>query len=193
MKNKTNHWNGFFFYVSILAKISFGPQKIGVLQWYGQTDKQTNTKIDIADIKLNWPQGQFGEKLNFFLSLWSSCQISAHCQNFRLFNIFLVFFAQPAYCRAKLHYTGGLHCISLHLHVRCDMLTGVRPSVRPSVHPSVRPSVRPSVCPSVRPSVHPCMEDLILLVSTGYVVVTGNPQHFQSRVHFCEVNINNFW
>ena len=56
-----------FFKCVITGKNSFGPQKVGVLRWYRQTDKQTNTKIDIADIRLNWQQGQFGEKLYFLI------------------------------------------------------------------------------------------------------------------------------
>ena len=60
--------------------MSFWPQKEGVLWWYGQTDKQTNTKIDIADSWLNWPHGQFGEKLYFLIPkpwvYWQLCLLS---------------------------------------------------------------------------------------------------------------------
>ena len=84
------------------------------------------------------------------------------------------------------------------------------PSVRSSVRPSVRLSVRPPPFPYrcfypywsrvllstlcriffyLNPGQIRRMEALILVVSTGNLVVTGNPQNFQGRVHFCEVNI----
>ena len=112
------------------------------------------------------------------------------------------------------------HFLSVRRSVRPWVRGSVRPSVRSSVRLSVCPSVRLSVRLSVRPplpvsmllsilvkrfGVYPMqdffyfnpgqirrMEALILVVSTGYFVVTGNPQNFQSRVHFCEVNITNF-
>ena len=84
-----------------MAKMSFWPQKVGVLWWYGQTDKQTNTKMDIADSRLKWPQGQFGEKLYFLIPkpwvYWQLCLLSfvfywrfesSNWIGFILFNLF---------------------------------------------------------------------------------------------------------
>ena len=39
----------------------------------------------------NRPKSKLTKSSNCFLLLWSSCQISAHCHIFCLFNIFLVF------------------------------------------------------------------------------------------------------
>ena len=75
-------------------------------------------------------------------------------------------FDEPDYCRADLHYNGGLHCIALHGQVTDVCWKGnlwpppsVRPSVRlyvrTSLHMSVRPYVPPYFCTSVRPSIGP--------------------------------------
>ena len=100
----------------------------------------------------NRPKSKWTSKSsNFFLSLWSSCQISAHCHNFCRFNIFLVFLLNQLTVR--------LNCTLLEGYTAfdCTYMWDVicwQVSVRPSVHPSVRPSVCPSVVrPSVRLSV----------------------------------------
>ena len=81
--------------------------------------------------------------LQFLLQNFSSPQLDFFSSNF------FVFFGEPTYCSAELHYTGGLNCIALHWHMTGDILTCEMCPSLPFVPPYVRPYVHTSVCPYV--------------------------------------------